>query len=813
MSSSPMMTRQIPHPTTHLIGRENLLADARALLRQRDVRLLTFTGPGGVGKTRLSIEVARGLADTFADGVSFVPLASIDDPELVASTIAAALGLRERSDRTAVDGLIAELEARDLLVVLDNFEQVLEAAPLLGDLLAGVPDLQLLVTSRSPLRLSGEHQIPVPPLAFPRPGHLPPLGELAQMPAVRLFAERAYSAIGSFAVTDKNAADIAIICSRLDGLPLAIELATARLRHLPLPAIASRVERSLALLVDGPRDLPPRLQTLRSAIAWSYELLEPRAQALFRRLGIFVGGWTLEAASALATGDVGDGIDEETLRTLSSLVDDSLVEQVQGWDGQARYAMLETIREFALDQLMASDERREIEARHGEYFLALAERAKAENDGPQQSMWLNRVAAEHDNLRAALSRSIAAGDADTALKLGSALWLFWAQRGLLSEGRIWLEQAVAIPGGSDPKARGDAIHNLGNLAIDLSDLPTARRHYSESLEIWRELGDEDGVASAYTGLGLVARDLAQHALARQHFEEALRIWAALDDLSGVAIAHHNLGTTAASEGQYAEATKHHEAALALRRQLKDTDGVAYSLWALATVALLTGDRIAAKARFTESRALFREVGDRQGEAFVLRGLAGLAEQEDNDLEALRLFRDSLTLRQEFGEPKGIIECIEGIAAIVGNRGYLESSIRLMSGANSLRGAMQTSPWAAERHVQQQALAHARRKLTSQEFDDAWAIGRFLTLEQAAAEALALAENPAAPPRQASPFKLSPREREVLMLLAEHLTDREIADRLFLSPRTVERHVGSILTKLDVANRRQAAALVARHSIA
>lgn len=781
----------------------------QALLRDRHVRLVTLTGPGGVGKTRLAIELAARLSAEFPDGVYFVPLADLTDPEAVASAIAWSLGIRVAANQPVIAALLDELPDRDALVVLDNFEQAMSATSLVAALLGAGFRLHLLVTSRSLLHLSGEHQLPVPPLATPDPSHSPPLTKLQEMASIRLFTDRARAATGEFVVTRENQSSVATICSRLDGLPLAIELAAARLRHVPLTAIVERLERPLDLLVGGPRDRPERLRSLRAAIAWSYDLLEPSEQALFRRLAIFVGGWTVEAANEII-GSLDDG-EMPMLERLSSLVDDTLVTRTSGARDESRFSMLETIREFGLEQLQQSEEWDEISRRHGDYFQALAEQAKPLLYGPEQATWLARLAAEHDNLRAVFARCLEMGNADTILRLGVALWYFWAQRGHLTEGRTLLKRGLALKGDVEDSVRANAIYQLGNLALDLNDYAEARMYFQESLEAWRNI-NEDGVASALNGLGIVARDTGDYGDARRHLNEALAIWSARDDLSGVAVAEHNLGHVATIEGNYEQARSHNERALRLRRQLEDADGVAYSLWALGTTARLTGDLGTAKARLRESVGLFRELGDRQGEAFVLRGLAGVAERAGDDLEALNLFRESLTLRQSLGEHNGIVECIEGIAAIAARRGYLEQAVSLLGATEARRSLTEASPSIAERRAQEQTLALARRTLSSSLFNSAWEEGLLLSLERATAEALQLTVDPNAMPRPAAPFNLSPREQEVLALLGEHLSDREIADRLFLSPRTVERHVGSILAKLEAPNRRQAAAYAARHGI-
>ncbi|MGH2616568.1 MAG: ATP-binding protein [Thermomicrobiales bacterium] len=798
-------------PLTPLVNREHELASARTLLRDENVRLLTLTGPGGVGKTRLAGEVARRLAPEFPDGAHFVPLAGVSDPKLVPSTIAWALGVREEPDRPVTAALVDDLPHRDALVVLDNFEQVDTAAPLLGELLAAGSGLRLLVTSRSVLRLSGEHHVPLSPLPFPDPKHLPPLSEMAAMPAVRLFADRARAATGDFTLTAENAADVAAICAHLDGLPLAIELAAARLRHLPLKALADRLQRRLDVLVGGPRDSPGRQQTLRAAIDWSYTLLDPTQQALFRRLAVFVGGWTLEAATVVAGDpDKSDSDTSDTLEGISALVDQSLVTRSPGGDGGPRFAMLETIREYALEQLLASGDNDATEGRHSAYFLALAAQSWEMIGGPDQGRWMTRLATDYDNVRSVVERAIDGGDANTALRLGRFLWRFWAQRGHLAEGRLTLERALGLDGEVDATVRGNAMYYLGNLALDLNDFAAARGYFLEILPIWRAFGDQDGIASTLNSLGLVARDVGEYAQAREHFEEALAIWSTIDDRPGIAIAHLNLGRVAAAEDVYEQARTWYEQALALRRELGDSDGIAYALWAIASVARLSGNAAAAKALYGESRTIFAEIGDRQGEAFVLYGLACVARQGGDDLEALRLLQDAIALRQTLGERNGMLEAVDEIAAIVARRGHVAAATRLLGATTALRAATGAVPTVAERQEREQTLALARRTLTSAAFAEAREAGQALSLEEVIAEALQMTEDSSIVPRPATPFNLTRREQEVLALLAQHLTDAQIAERLYLSPRTASNHVANILSKLGAANRREAAALATRH---
>ncbi|HUG38092.1 MAG TPA: AAA family ATPase, partial [Candidatus Limnocylindrales bacterium] len=482
----------LPLQATTLLGRAREVAAARERVLRDDVRLLTLTGPGGTGKTRLALQVAAELIDHFADGVFFVPLAPISDPGLVASTVALTLGIRDPGGRPVLENLREHLRDRQILLVLDNFEQILLAAPLVGELLAVCRGLKVLVTSRAPLELRGEQEFPVPPLALPDPKHPPPIEALGQYGAVALFIERATAIRPDFAVTNDNAPAVAEICVRLDGLPLAIELAAVWIRLLSPQAMLTRLERRLPLLTGGARDLPARQQTLRGAIAWSYDLLDEGERALFRRLAIFVGGCTLEAAEAVCNPEGDLGLD--VLDGVASLVAKSLLRQEEGPEGEPRFGMLETIREYGLEQLEADATR----GRHAAFFLAFAEEAEPKLLGAEQVTWLQRLEAEHDNFRAVLGRSrVGEVAADVGLRLAGALQWYWRVRGLLGEGRGWAETMLALPGAAArTAARARALNAAARLANLQADYTAARPLALESAAIAREVGDLAGVARA-----------------------------------------------------------------------------------------------------------------------------------------------------------------------------------------------------------------------------------------------------------------------------------------------------------------------------
>lgn len=806
------MRRPLPVPLTSLIGRENELAALENVLRDASHRLVTITGPGGIGKTRLALELAHRLDGPGPAPWWWVSLASVSTTEGVAPAMAAALDIEIPAGQSALAALQEGLAHRDALIVIDNFEQVSEAAPLLSDLLQAGPSLRIVVTSRSVLNLSGEYHLPLAPLRFPETTtETTAISDIDGSSAVRLFVERAHAATGSFTLTPQNATDVVTVCRGLDGLPLAIELAAARLRHLPLTAMVARLGESLPLLVGGPRDRPARHQTLFDAIDWSYRLLPPPAQQLFRRLAALPTGASLETARM--TGLSPDLTEMEILGLLALLVDDSLLVPRVDELGEPRYAMLETIRQYGLWQLQAAGERDGTYHALSRSLTDLAERARQELGGPQQKPWIDRLDTERANIRAICDWAIQANEPDIVLRLGAQLWRFWLQRSNLSEGRDLLQRALDTPGSRDDLLRADAVYNLGNLAFELHDYARACNAFTECLEIWESIDDRDGVASAHNGLGLLDREAGSYDAATARFHKAAEIWRDLADTPGVAITTANLGVVALSAGKLREAETFLTQDLAVRRDLEDIGGGAHTLLRLGQVACLEARQDDAQRLFRQSLEACVRVGNRRGETDVLYAMAQGALLAGEHHEALRLYHDALAQRHARAERDGIIECVEGIAAIAAIRGNAAAAVRLLTATAAYRASIgAVAPFAEQKQIDL-AWAAVRERLDHAAITEAQRMGQALSLDDLAIEALRLLERPVEVTPSRMLEKLSAREQEVFSLLTQYLTDREIGERLFLSHRTVERHVGSILEKLGVKNRREAAALGAQRSAA
>jgi len=712
-----------------------------------------LTGPGGAGKTRLALQAAADLLDAFRDGVWFVALAPIRDHTLVLTAIAQALGVVDATGQSLEEALKAYLRSRQTLLVLDNFEQVLDAGPLIAALLTAAPALKVLVTSREVLHLYGEHEYEVPPLSLPDLYHLPPIERLTQYEAVRLFIERAQAVRSDFAVTIDNAPAIAEICVRLDGLPLAIELAAARSKLFPPKALLARLDRRLALLTGGPRDLPARQQTLRNAIAWSYDLLDPAEQAIFARLGVFVGGCTLEAAEAVLADDRAGNAGDLTayipasavLAGLASLVDKSLLTEVESAGDAARFVMLETIREYALEQfgqLEASDESPILRCRYADYYVALAETAAPKLIGEQQQVWLGRLDAEYTNLRAVLTWSVDSQDrVALGLRLAAALRWFWITRSLFREGYVWLERVVALSRQVEaaPALRAKALCAAGHMAELWGDYTQAIPLLEEGIALAREEGDRTSTAEALAFLGFIVCEHGDFARAEGLVEESLALYQAEGDSYGIILASLFLGDVAREQNHMPQATGHFAVALTLSRDAGYTILQCLALLNLGRIAYAQAEYALAQALLTESQALFQQLGAAGGVAEVQIDLGRVARAQGNAVEAARLFSESLAWYHEFwgSKKRDITYGLEGVAGVAAAQGQLARAARLLGAAEALRESAGVPLPPVHRVDYERDVALVRAALDEDAFAAAWAEGHALTLEQVIAEALAI----------------------------------------------------------------------------
>jgi predicted ATPase/serine/threonine protein kinase len=735
-STRPSESRpsNLPVQRNAFIGREREATALRQLLSRVDVQLVTLTGPGGIGKTRLALQVAADAAAEFPGGVCFVPLSAVSDPALIVSTIAQALGVRETGNQSAQESLKEYVSGIDqpTLLLLDNFEHLVSAAPVITQMLTTGPKLKVAVTSQAPLHVYGEHEFPVPPLALPDLKSIPSLEVLARLPAVALFVERAKAVKREFTLTKENAPAVAAICARLDGLPLAIELAAARIKLLPPSAMLARLESRLNLLTGGARDLPTRQQTLRSTVDWSYGLLNAAEQTLLRRLSVFTGGCTLEGVEAVCDtkGDLGLDI----LDGMASMVDKSLVQQLEQVDAETRFLMLSTIREYALERLAESDDEVATRRAHAAYYLVLAE--EGAEDMVTHPEWLDRFEIEHDNFRLALDTLIKTGDAEWGLRLGAALFRFWETREHLKEGRDSIARLLALEGTvARPKLRARLLFAAAVLAGEQGDYEAGRQLFEDSLETCLELNDTRGVAVALNALAVNARERGDLAGAAALFERCVPLWKDLGDSADIARALSNLANVRKMKGEYAAASALYDECLTMFRKAGDGAGVAWTLNYQADVAREKADLVVARSFCEQSLAAFRQLRDGWGIATTLSDLASLHCDQGNDVEARSFYGESIKMFQELGHKRGIARALESLAASAAAQSNAEKSLHLAGAAAALRQRLGAPLTPSEQSRLEKALEFARRTLGSAAGLTAWMEGWAMPVEQAVREAL------------------------------------------------------------------------------
>ena len=820
----------LPALRTSFVGREREMVEVKRTLSM--TRLLTLTGAGGSGKTRLAIEVARDLIGTYPAGVWLVELAPLSEPELVAQEVARTLEVQERPGQAPTDTLEEALGDKEMLLVVDNCEHlVAAAAQLLDTLLDSCPRLKVLATSREPLGVGGEVLWQVTSLSLPASTDGAPNGgfsveSLMRYEAVRLFVDRARLRLPNFQLTQENAGAVARVCRKLDGIPLAIELATARMGALAVEQVAQRLEVSLDVLKGASRTAAPRQQTLRATIDWSHRLLSEAERALFQRLSVFAGGWTLEAAEAVCSGGAIE--QEDVLDLLGGLVDKSLVVAGASTGGTVRYRMLEPIRQYALEKLEESGEADEVQGRHAAFFLAVAEGAEPELAGPQQSVWVERLEGEHDNLREALSWVLERDEGDLGLRFGGALWRFWIVRGYISEGVRWLESVLASSGPQVTPPRVKVLEGMGWMSQYQGDHERARAIYEEMLKLSRELDDKGNVATALNSLGTVAAQQGDNERAKTLLQENLGVIEELEEEGNPATplkkfyVFNLLGYLAINEeGDYARGTTLWDESLALAREVGDNHHVGMTLANLGHPALLQGDYERARALSEEALTLAHELGSAGVEiiptALINLGLAVLSLGEHD--RAMGSFDEALAMSKNLGRKPQVIEALEGMASLAGAVGDASRAAHLWGAAEAAREATDIIAFSpGEWVLHEPHLVAARSRLGEAAWEEALVEGRAMTLEEAAEYALSKeTDQPEATiPQDSSAYdpkgELTRREREVALLVARGLTNRQISTELSISGRTAERHVATILSKLGLRSRVQIANWAAEHQL-
>jgi len=817
----PTSPNNLPLQVNRFIGREREMTAVRGLLAT--TRLLTLTGAGGSDKTRLALQVATDLLEEFAHGVWWVELAALSDPLLVPQAVASAVGIPERAGCTVTEALADALRPKQLLLVLDNCEHLrASCAQLIETLLHTCSQLRVLATSREALTIMGETIWLVLPLRVPDTYQPPPIEGLLTYEAVQLFVERARSVLPSFTLTPEHAAAVVQVCRRLDGMPLAIELAAARIRALSVEQIVARLDDAYRLLTGGSRLALPRQQTLRAAMDWSYNLLSAQEQACFRRLSVFAGSFSLEAAEAICAGEPGEA--DDVLDVLSSLIDKSLV-LMEERRGEARYCLLETIRQYGQDKLQECAEAAQVRCTHRDWYARLAEQAEAETLQARQESVFDRLEAEHENLRVALGWSLEQQEAETAAQIGAAIFRFWLLRGYMSEGRSFLERALS--GFSEKNAVRAQVLNVAAILASLQDdYQTARTLVEESLQLSREQALSKQTGYALYILGRLSRLEGNYAGAVTYFEESVALFRALGQKHDIALVLSGLGLTVLYLGEYERAAAFCEESLALARALGDPRGIASWLTNLGIVMLVRGDVKLAQELCEESLAIRRKLGYKGGCAHTLAVLGRIALDQGEYERSTACYKESLTLRQETGEKEGIATALEGLAAVTGMQGQAVRAARLSGAASSLRTLLGAPLPPIDRPSYEQTVAAVRAQLDEPAFLKAWTEGQAMTLEEALAEAVQLRarehlppttlpaprETPSTSSSRGNPFGLTAREIEVLRLLTQGLTTTQIAEQLMVSPRTADAHVRSIYRKLEVTSRAAATRAAIEHKL-